>query len=137
VSPLGPNRPLNFFAPVFVRLKPRWDMTPVFADPEYITYGNGYEWVPTKTWLNIFDFMKATEERLPEVTGPIMILHSRNDSSNSPEGAALLYDLISTPEDLKRLVWFEKSEHDMFNDCEWETVIQTIVDYVKERIQIK
>jgi carboxylesterase len=112
-------------------------MPPVFADPEFTTYGNGYVWVPTKTWLNVFDFMKATEKRLPDVTGPILILHSKNDSMNSPEGAALLYDRVSTPKDQKQLVWFEKTEHDMFNDCEWEAVIQTIVDYVKARTTVQ
>ena len=135
VSPMGPGKPLNFFAPLLARLKPRWDMPPVFADPDYITYGNGYEWVPTKTIINVFDFMKATEKRLSEVTVPILVIHSKNDSTNSPQGATLLYEALSTPEDQKRLVWFEKSEHDMFNDCERDAVIQVVADYVKERLE--
>ena len=80
VSPFGPGNPLHFLAPLIKVMKKRWDMPPVFADPAYITHGFGYEWVPAITWLNVFDFMKATEKRLPEVTLPILILHSRKDT---------------------------------------------------------
>lgn len=135
VSPFGPGGSLHFLAPLIVKLKKKWDMPPVFADSEFITYGNGYEWVPTETWLNVFDFMKATEKRFPEVNTPILILHSKNDSSNSPQGAEILYNGISTRNDLKRIVWFEKTEHDMFNDCERDVVINTVVDYIKERTE--
>jgi carboxylesterase len=65
---------------------------------------------------------------------PILILHGRNDTQNSPKGAELLYSRISTPEAQKRLVWFEKTDHDMFNDCEWETVINTVGSYIEERL---
>ena len=135
VSPFGQGNPLYFLAPLVLKLKKKWDLPPVYADPEFITRGQGYEWVPTKTWLNIFDFMEATEKRLPEVTLPILILHSKNDSSNSPRGVNILDEKISTPKDQKRIVWFEKTEHDMFNDCERDAVIKTVVDYVKERIE--
>lgn len=134
VSPLGPGGRLNFIAPLFVKLKKRWDMPPVFADPEFFTVGQGYEWVPTETWLNVFDFMRATEKRLPELTVPILIMHSKNDSSNSPQGVKILDEKISTSKDQKRIIWYEKTEHDMFNDCERDAIINDVVDYVKERI---
>jgi carboxylesterase len=134
VSPLGPGGRLNFIAPLIVKFKKRWGMLPVFADPEFITVGQGYEWVPTETWLNVFDFMKATEKRLPEMSVPILIMHSKNDSSNSPQGVKILEENISTSKDQKRLVWYEKTEHDMFNDCERDAIIKDVVDYVQERI---
>jgi carboxylesterase len=134
VSPFGPGNLLNFLAPLVRFLIPRWEMPPVFADPACITHGFGYEWVPSKTWLNVFDFMKATEKILPEVSVPILILHSRNDTGSSPKGVKILEERISTFRDQKRTVWFEKTEHDMFNDCEREAVIQTVMDYVRERI---
>jgi carboxylesterase len=137
VSLFGPAGPLNFLAPAIKLLQKRWEMPPVFVAPKYITYGNGYEWVPTKTWLNVFDFMKATEKRLPEVTHPILILHSKNDSMNSPRGVKIINEKISTPKDQKRIIWYEKTEHDMFNDCERDAIIRDVVDYVKERIAVK
>jgi len=134
VSPFGPGNPLHFLAPLMVVVKSKWEMLPVFADPEFMVYGYGYDWVPTKTWFNVFDFMKTMEKDLPKVTVPILILHSRSDTMNSPKGAELLYNRISTPEGQTRLVWFERTDHDMFNDCEWEAVMDTIGNYIEERL---
>ena len=78
--------------------------------------------------------MKETHRRLPKVTLPTLILHSKNDSVNAPEGAQILYDSISTPNDQKQLVWFEKTEHVMFLDCEEEEVNRTVVGYLQKRL---
>ncbi len=134
LSPFAPGNPLYFLVPLVKVVKKRWDLPPVFADPANITHGFGYEWVPTITWLNVFDFMRETEKRLPEVTLPILILHSRKDTMSAPQGVKILEEKISTFRDEKRIVWFEKTDHDMFNDCEWEAVTKTVLDYVKERI---
>jgi carboxylesterase len=80
--------------------------------------------------------MKVTTKRLPEVNTPILILHSKNDSINSPEGAKFIYNSISTPKDQKQIVWFEKTEHDMFLDCEREEIARIVIENVKERIKI-
>lgn len=135
VSPFGPNRPLHFLFPLIVKMKKKWEMSPNFADPTYYEYPMGYEWVPMKTWVNAFDFMRVTEERLPKVNIPILIVHSKNDIDNAPAGVKILDERISTPRDQKRIVWFEKSSHDMFNDCEREAIVATVVDYVKERLE--
>ncbi len=137
VSPLGPGRPLHFLVPIIVKLIKKWDWPPVYADPEQAQYCTAYEWIPTVSFIQVFDFMKVTQERLPEVNIPILIMHSKNDSANSPGGAKILYNSISTPKDQKQLVWFEKTEHDMFLDCEREEVNRTVVEYVKERIKNK
>ena len=134
VSPLGPHRPLHFLAPLIVRLQKRRNTPPVYADPSLAKNYTGYGWKPTIVYLKVFALMKATEKRLPEVSIPILVMHSKNDSANSPKGAEMLFNRISTPQDQKRFVWFEKTEHDMFVDCEREATIRTVVDYVKERI---
>ena len=136
VSPFGPGRPLNFLAPIVLRLKPKWDLKPVFTDPNYVRNDTGYEWVPTITFLQLFDLIKETQKRLPEVTVPTLILHSKKDSSNSPDGAWILYSSISTPSEKKSLVWFEKTEHVMFLDCEEEVIIKTVIEYIQGRIII-
>jgi len=47
----------------------------------------------------------------------------------------MLFDTISTPPSQKRLVWFEKTEHTMFLDCERAAVNRTVLEYIQERIQ--
>jgi len=51
----------------------------------------------------------------------------------APESAEIIYDTISTPPDQKRSAWFEVTEHEMFRDCERESTIGTMVDYMRER----
>jgi carboxylesterase len=135
VSPLGPNRPLHFLFPLLVRLKKKWEFSIEFADPTYDEGSKGYDWVPMKTWITVFDFMRVAEERLPEVNVPILIMHSKNDATNAPAGVKILDERISTPQDQKRIVWFERTSHDMFNDCERDEVLATVVGYVQERME--
>jgi carboxylesterase len=135
VSPFGPGRPLNFLAPVVMKVKKNWDMTPIFTDPECARYDTGYAWVPTITWLQVFEVIKETHRRLPEVTVPTLILHSRNDTANSPDGAQILYDTIATQTYQKKLVWFERTEHVMFLDCEEEEINHTVIEYLQGRIK--
>jgi carboxylesterase len=136
VSPFGPGRPLNFLAPLILKLKQKWDMTPMFADPACARYDTGYAWVPTITFLQLFEVIKETHRRLPEVTVPTLILHSRNDTSNAPEGAKVLYDTIATSTEQKKVVWFERTEHVMFLDCEAEDINRTVVEYLQGRIKL-
>ena len=135
VSPLGPGRPLHFLVPLIGKLANKMDWVPVYADTGLAQSDPSYRWVPMDSTIQLFDFMKATQKRLSEVNIPIQILHSKNDSMNSPEGAKTLYDSISTPKDQKRLVWFEQTGHYMFLDCEREEVNRTVVEFVKERIE--
>jgi len=70
---------------------------------------------------------------LPEVRLPILIMHSKKDHSNSPKGVDALYRSISTPEDQKQIVWFEKTKHEMFLDCERDAVIRNVVEFIVQR----
>lgn len=135
VSPFGPGRPLHFLAPIFLKTKKQWVTTPIFTDPEYARYDTRYAWVPVEAFFPLFDLIKVTRKRLPEVNIPILILHSKNDTTNSPEGVDVLINNISTPKDQKQLVWFERTEHEMFLDCEQEDVIRTVVEYIQNRIK--
>jgi carboxylesterase len=135
-SPFAPGEPLNFLAPLIPIIKKKYEMPPLFADPECTRTDTGYAWVPTITWVQVFDLMKETHKRLPKVTVPTLILHSKNDSMNTPEGAQILFDSIATPTDQKRLIWFEKTEHVMFLDCEEEEVNRAVVEYLQGRIAL-
>jgi len=135
VSPLAPGRPLHFLFPLMLKLFKKWKLLTPYTDPELAQFDPAYGWAPTEVFVPMFDLLALTEKRLAEVTSPILIMHSKKDSMNSPEGAKILYDRISTPPEHKHLVWFEKTEHAMFQDCEREEVIRTVVEYVKGRMK--
>jgi carboxylesterase len=134
VSSFGPGRPLHFLVPLIVKLKKTWETSSTFAESGYAIYESAYKWVPTEAFTQVFEVLKAAQKRSPEVSVPILILQSKKDTTNSPDGAKVLYDRIATPQDLKRLVWFERTEHLMFLDCEQGEVIRTIVEYIRERL---
>jgi carboxylesterase len=133
MSPFGPDQPLHFLAPLFSRLFKKWDMPPTYADPALAQYDTNYAWAPTDAIASFFDLIKVTRRRLPEVQVPALIVQSRRDTTVDEVAANLIYDGISTPAGEKRIVWFEVTEHEMLRDCEGEAVIQTVVDYVKDR----
>jgi carboxylesterase len=134
VSPFGPERPYHILAPMITLIYKKWKLVPDYTDKELEKFNPTYTWVPTSAIAALFDFIKVTRRRLPEVKTPILIMHARHDSANSPEGVPILFESISTPADQKRIVWFEKTNHEMFLDCEREAVIQCVTAFVKERI---
>jgi carboxylesterase len=133
-SPLAPGRPLHFLAPLVVRLLGKADMPPIYADPALAEYDTNYAWAPADAVASLFEFASVTRRRLPEVRVPALIMQSHRDTTVAPESAEIIYDGISTPLDQKRIVWFEVTEHEMFRDCERESTIATVVDYVRERV---
>jgi carboxylesterase len=133
-SPMAPRRPLHFLAPLIVRLLRKWDMPPVYVDAELARHHNSYPWAPTDAIASLLEFSEATRDRLPQVSTPTLILQSRNDSTAAPECAEIIYNGIATPADNKKVVWFERTEHEMFRDCERDAIVAVITDYVRERI---
>ena len=133
VNPLGPGGPLHFLTPLLTRLLRKWGMPPTYADPALAQYNTNYLWAPIEAFATLFDFIKATRRRLPEVRVPALIMQSRKDTLVAPASTEIIYNGISTPPEQKRCVWFEVTEHEMFRDCERDGTIGAVVDYVKER----
>jgi carboxylesterase len=133
-SPFSPGGRLNFLAPLIPLVKKRYDLLPLYADPACTRTDTGYPWVPTVVWLQVFALMKATDRCLSRVSVPTLILHSKQDSVIRPQDAQRLYDSIATPAGQKQLVWFEKTDHVMFLDCEEQAVNQALVDYLQGRM---
>jgi carboxylesterase len=134
-SPLAPGRPLHFLTPLLKRLFKKWDLPPVYVDTERVKFHTSYPWAPMDSIASLLEFCMVTRTHLPEVNVPALILQSHNDSTAAPESANIIYSNISTPSDEKQIVWFEKTEHEMFRDLEREAVVGVIRDYVKERVE--
>ena len=137
-TPFSPGKPLNFLTPLLPVIFKKWDLAQKnYADQSLAQYDTNYLWTPTDALYSLFDFTKVTRKRLAEVRTPALIIQSHNDSSVEPKSVEIIYHQISTPVELKRIVWFEKSEHEMFRDCERVAIIDVIVNYVHERIGAK
>jgi len=132
-SPLAPGHPLYFLAPLVARLRDKFPMPPVYADPSLAQYDTNYAWAPSDAVLSLLAFSKRTRRRLPEVEVPTLILQSHNDSTVAPESAEIIYKQIATPPQEKRIIWFEETEHEMFRDCERDAASAAVADWVRER----
>jgi carboxylesterase len=132
-SPLAPGKPFSFLIPVLRRVLRKWDMPPNYADASLAQYDTNYEWAPMESVMEVLAFSEAARKRLPEVKQPVLIIQSRNDTTVAPDSAEVVYSEVATPADQKRIVWFERTEHEMFRDCEREDAVQAVVEFVRAR----
>jgi carboxylesterase len=135
-SPLAPGRPLHFLAPIVSRLVDRWELKSCFADPAVAIMPEQYRWAPTRAIMSMFELLEATIRIMGRVDTPVLILHGRNESIVLPESAEMVMQAISTPAADKRVVWFEKTDHQIFCDCERESAITSVSEFIARRIGI-
>jgi carboxylesterase len=134
ISLLAPRRPLSFLAPLVSRLVDRWGMSARYADPGNAIMPEQYEWAPTRTILSMFHLLQETERIMNRVQVPALILHCRNESIVKPESAELLLRSIATSPDAKFIVWLEKTDHQIFCDCERTAAISATVRFIAGRV---
>lgn len=133
-SPLAPGRPLGFLVPVVRRVLRKWDMPPKRADPALVDNDRNYPWAPMEAIAQMLAFSKQARDRLPEVNVPTLVLQSRADTTVLPVSAEIVLGGIAAQPADKRILWFERTEHEMFLDVEADAVIAAVVDYVRARI---
>lgn len=142
-DPVAPGKPLYFVIKAFVpMLRPflkymKRNAPPNYADPALAQYDTNYSWFPGDAGTSFLEFIDVSRKRLVGVEAPTLIIQSHADSTVAPVSANIIYDKISTPLEQKRIVWFEKSEHEMLRDCESGAIVDEVVKYVQERIDVK
>jgi len=136
-SPLGPGRPLHFLAPLISHVVDRWGMEAKFADPGSAIIPEQYDWAPTKTILSMFELLEETMRITGRVRVPVLILHARHESIVLPESAEILTRAVATPPEATSIVWFEKTDHQIFCDCERKAAVDAAVRFVANRISSK
>ncbi len=133
-SVFAPGRPLSFLAPLAARWRPRWDLSMDYADAAFKKDIDNYSWAPADAILSVLDMSRTIRQRLSQVRAPTLVIQSRNDSVCALESVEILERGLGTTPDERRVVWFEKTEHDLFRDCEGAAVVRAAVDYVRERM---
>ncbi len=93
-----------------------------------------YERVPTGAALQVLRFTKSVRESLPEVTCPILVLHSHNDHTAHHENATLIHERVSSTD--KQLVWLDHSYHVLTLDYDRQEVYERTYEFIKARSRI-
>ncbi|MBN1654167.1 MAG: alpha/beta fold hydrolase [Deltaproteobacteria bacterium] len=105
-----------------------------FVDPELAKRCTNYKKFPVDAFASLYRYSRRIAERLPDVHVPICVLQSKADQIVAPRSANIIYEKVSSP--LRQIVWFEKSGHEMMQDCEAEAVFAEIVKFISSfRIQ--
>ena len=134
-SPLAPGRPLHGLVPLIRRLVRSWPIAHAYADGALAAGDTSYPWAPMEAILALFAFGQATARRLPEIAVPTLVLQSHRDSVVVPGSARRMLEAITTPPEQKRLRWFERTDHELFRDCEREAAVEAVVAFVADRRQ--
>lgn len=132
-SLLAPGRPLHFAAAPLARVVKKWNLKPVYADAEHIRCSDQYAWAPTEAILSLFELIERTIPLLGSVRVPVLVLQNRKDTTVLPESAAMLLDRLGTCRQQQSVVWLERSEHQIFCDCEREMAVLSVLEFVSGR----
>lgn len=134
-SALGPGRPLHFLASFISCFVDRWEMEARFADPANAIVPKQYEWAPTKSILSMFELLDETARIMGQIRRPALILHCRKESIVLPESADIVFRSLATPPENKSIVWLDKSDHQIFCDCERHVAVDAAVGFITRRMK--
>jgi len=112
--------PLAFLTPVLSRIVSFWPSPNAYHDKECAKKNQNYPKFPTDAFVELYRYAAEVGNRLSFVKVPLVVLHSRKDQVISPRAAQAAMERTSSKD--KRIVWFEKSGHEMFLDLEADAV---------------
>ncbi len=113
--------------PFLAKGPPHWYDTQ--AQQAYITY-------PVNPFHAVLELRLLLEEmslRLPAVTAPVLLIHSRGDRFVRPFNAERILQKLGSPR--KEILWVEKSGHILPMDAERERAFAAIASFIREEIE--
>ncbi len=129
-NPLAPGKPLAILAPLLTRIIHYWPNKAPYADAEAAASDRSYHRLPSDSVRTFLEYTKVVEALLPQVKAPARILQSHADGVVEPESAQIIYDRIASTD--KKIIWFEKTNHEMMRDVEKEAVFAAIMQSLHE-----
>jgi carboxylesterase len=117
--------------PVVSRMR-KWVDLPMraYSDAALARLNTNYTRIPTSALQELLAMQRAVERRLADVRTPLLVIGARQDRVVTPAGVSAVHARAGSEN--KRLVWFERSGHEMLRDVEREDVMNVISAYVAE-----
>jgi carboxylesterase len=122
--------PLIRFSPVMSRFIRMWKGNPAggYADASRVVNNTNYTLIATDALVSLYRYGNVVTHLLPRVQAPLLVIHSRKDRVIKPQSAEIIHQRAGSGD--KRLRWFEVSGHEMLQDCEADTVVTEIEQFI-------
>ncbi|GIV96636.1 MAG: alpha/beta hydrolase [Herpetosiphonaceae bacterium] len=129
------TNPLFGLSPYLARFyrKYKRKIQPAYSSSDRASSDSTYTWVPSSAIAELCRLTRVVEPELPKVRAPLLLIHSLADRVVSAETVEVIYRHVSSEE--KRLVWFQRSGHEMFLDCEADAVVGAICEFIASKRQ--
>jgi carboxylesterase len=88
-----------------------------------------YDVVPTPTLKELCALMKVSEELLPRITCPALVMVSREDHIVPPPNSEYIAQKISSQD--KQVLWLENSYHVATLDNDKDVIVQKSIDFIR------
>lgn len=99
-------------------------------DPEGLKSYIAYWSFPLQPVKHSQSFLQSVQNNLNLLDNPILIQHSKGDSTADPLASEIIFEKISSSE--KELVWFENSNHVILYDYDKEQAVSNILNFEEE-----
>ncbi len=106
-----------------------------FTDPTAKARLWAYDYIPTFAAHEVLKLIRETKRLLPQVTCPVLIMHSTQDLEVRPASARYVYDQVGSTD--KEIILFHDSGHVLALDSEWEAVAEKTYEFIDKRLPEK
>ncbi len=90
-----------------------------------------YERLPTAAGHQMLRFIKVARRTLPQVSCPLLVMHSHNDHTVHPDNALEIHGRAASTD--KELVWVDDSYHVITLDVDRQRVYESTYEFIKKR----
>ncbi|MBC6367527.1 alpha/beta hydrolase [Algoriphagus sp. AK58] len=88
--------------------------------------------IPARTAHEVYQMMQVIQADAASFELPVLVVHGTEDGLTNPKGSELLVQKAQSEDKTLRL--FPGGYHELIHDLDREELIQTVVDWVKERM---
>ena len=105
---------------------------PDWHDPEPEKDHIDYHAYPINGIIQINDLLAEMRTNLPDITAPVLLIHSRQDKGVEPSNMEKIDNDLETQD--KTTLWIEDSGHVIIRDAERERVFQAVYEFIQRII---
>lgn len=126
---------LIYFSPIFKYLIPKKPKSAEsdLTDPEAELRLWHYEEDPAFAAHELLKLIRRVRRLLPQVTCPLLIVHSTRDKAITPDSASYTFERVGSRD--KEMITLHNSGHCLTVDSEWEFVAARTLDFIQHHLK--